>query len=216
MNYRNRNILRVLQLHGSACFVYLIIITCLPECLWRAGRAPHPDLSGAGPLGRITAWRNIISAKKEKIMRLILLTMFLTFVVTGSVSGQSAISSDSLEQKIRKLEQAQVDALLRNDISAMKTNWATDYVVNNPMNEVIEAGKGRIQSGTRTYSSFIRAIERVLIHENTVIVMGQETVVPSGNAPDAGKIIIRRFTNFWMMRDGRWLLTARQATVICP
>jgi hypothetical protein len=149
-------------------------------------------------------------------MRLILLTMFLTFVVTGLVLGQSAISSDSLEQKIRKLEQAQVDALLRNDISAMKTNWATDYVVNNPMNEVIEAGKGRIQSGTRTYSSFIRAIERVLIHENTVIVMGQETVVPSGNAPDAGKTIIRRFTNFWMMRDGRWLLTARQATVICP
>jgi ketosteroid isomerase-like protein len=149
-------------------------------------------------------------------MKLIIFAIILTFVMTGSVSGQSMNQNNALEQKIRKLEQAQVDALLRNDIAAMKKNWATDYVVNNPMNEVIEASKGRIQAGTRTYSSFIRAIERVLVHGNTVIVMGQETVVPSGNAPDAGKTIIRRFTNIWMKRDGKWLLTARQATVICP
>ena len=149
-------------------------------------------------------------------MRSIILTIIFIFVLIGSVSGQSTKSNNALEQEIRKREQAQVDALLRNDIAAMKRNWAPDYVVNNPRNEVIEASKGRIQSGTRTYSSFIRAIERVLIHGNTVIVMGQETVVPSGSAPDAGKTIIRRFTNIWMKRDGRWLLTARQATVICP
>ena len=124
--------------------------------------------------------------------------------------------NNALEQEIRALEQVQVDALLRNDIAAMKRNWATDYVVNNPRNEVVEASKGRIASGTRTYSSFIREVERVLIHGNTVIVMGQEIVVPSGTAPDAGKTIIRRFTNIWMKRDGKWLLTARQATVICP
>jgi len=124
--------------------------------------------------------------------------------------------NNALEQEIRTLEQAQVDALLRNDIAAMKRNWATDYVVNNPLNEVVEASKGRIASGTRTYSSFIREVERVLIHGNTVIVMGQEIVVPSGTAPDAGKTIIRRFTNIWMKRDGKWLMTARQATVICP
>ena len=124
--------------------------------------------------------------------------------------------NNALEQEIRTLEQAQVDSLLRNDIAAMKRNWATDFVVNNPRNEVVEASKGRIASGTRTYSSFIREVEKVLIHETTVIVMGQEIVVPSGTAPDAGKTIIRRFTNIWMKRDGKWLLTARQATVICP
>ena len=149
-------------------------------------------------------------------MRLIVLAIVLTLPMTGSVSGQSTKSNNALEQEIRNREQAQVDALLRNDIAGMKRNWAPDYVVNNPRNEVIEASKGRIQSGTRTYSSFIREIERVLIHGNTVIVMGQETVVPSGAAPDAGKTIIRRFTNIWMKRDGKWLLTARQATVVCP
>jgi len=121
-----------------------------------------------------------------------------------------------LEQEIRILEQTQVDALLRKDIAAMRRNWAADFVVNNPRNEVVEASKGRIASGARTYSSFIREVERVLIHGNTVIVMGQEIVVPSGTAPDAGKTINRRFTNIWMKRDGEWLLTARQATEICP
>ena len=153
---------------------------------------------------------------KERIMRLIVTVIVLTLTMTGSVSGQSTKSNKALEQEIRKREQAQVDALLRNDIAVMKRNWAPDYVVNNPRNEVIEASKGRIQSGTRTYSSFIRSIERVLIHGNTVIVMGQETVVPSGAALDAGKTILRRFTNIWMKRNGKWLLTARQATVICP
>ncbi len=139
----------------------------------------------------------------------------VALVLACSASGQSTKENDALEQEIRHREQAQVDALLKHDIAAMKQNWAADYVVNNPLNQVVEASKGRIQSGTRTYSSFVRDIERVLVHENTVIVMGQETVVPSGDASDAGKTIVRRFTNVWMLRGGKWLLTARQATVIC-
>lgn len=148
-------------------------------------------------------------------MRLIVLAIFVTFVVTGSVSAQSAKQNNVLELKIRKLEQAQIDALLRNDLAAMRKNWANDYVVNNPFNEAIDASRGRIQAGTRTYSSFVREVERVLIHSNTVIVMGRETVVPKGPWPDAGKTVNRRFTNVWMKRDGKWLLTARQASVIC-
>ena len=139
----------------------------------------------------------------------------IAFVLACPASGQSTRQNDALEKEIRHREQAQVDALLKHDIAAMKRNWAADYVVNNPLNEVVDASKGRIQSGTRTYSSFSRDIERVLIHENTVIVMGQETVVPSGTASDAGRTIVRRFTNIWMLREGKWLLTARQATVIC-
>ena len=38
--------------------------------------------------------------------------------------------NNALEQEIRALEQVQVDALLRNDIAAMKRNWEPDYVVN--------------------------------------------------------------------------------------
>jgi len=150
------------------------------------------------------------------MMKLTLLAAAFVFVLSGSMSGQGAKMNSALEQKIRKLEQAQVDTLLRSDLAAMRSNWAKDYVVNNPFNVAVDASKGPIQAGTLTYSSFTREIERVLIHENTVIVMGSETVVPKGTSPDAGKTIHRRFTNIWMKREGKWLLTARHASVICP
>ena len=148
-------------------------------------------------------------------MKLILLAAAFIFAVSGSMSGQSAKQNGALEQEIRKLEQAQVDALLRGELTAMKSNWAKDYVVNNPFNVAVDASAGPIAAGTLTYSSFIREVERVLIHGNTVIVMGRETVVPKGTSTDAGKTINRRFTNIWMKRDGKWLLTARHASVVC-
>src|SRR5262245_12014270 len=121
-----------------------------------------------------------------KLMPLAAILAILSFTVPGLVLAQGAKKNDALEQAIRKLEQAEIDALLRNDLAAMRSNWAKDYVVNNPFNKVVDASKGPIQAGTLTYSSFIREIERVLIHGNTVIVMGRETVVPKGTSPDAG------------------------------
>ena len=145
---------------------------------------------------------------------IVFMTAFLVFASNTAI-GQSVKQNEKLEQEIRKLEQAQVDALLRSDLAAMRSNWAKDYLVNNPFNVAIDASKGPIQAGTLTYSSFIREIERLLIHGNTVIVMGRETVVPKRTSPDAGKTINRRFTNIWMKRRGKWLLIARHASVIC-
>ena len=147
-------------------------------------------------------------------MKLMLLTAVLIFIIPSFVLAQ-AKHSNALEQEIRKLEEEQVDALLRDDVAAMKRNWAEDYVVNNPFNQAVDARQGPIQAGTLRYSSFIREIERVLIRGEVVIVMGRETVVPKGTSPDAGKTINRRFTNIWMKRKGKWLLTARHANVIC-
>lgn len=148
-------------------------------------------------------------------MRFILFAIVVTLTVAGSVLGQSAKQNSALEQTIRKLEQEEVDALLRGDLAALQAHWAEDYTVNNPFNQVVKASRGPIRAGTLTYSSFVREIESVLIHGNTVIVMGRETVVPKGSSPDAGKTIRRRFTNVWMKRKGKWLLTARHASVIC-
>ena len=88
-----------------------------------------------------------------------------------------------------------------------------DFKVNNSFNEIDKAD--RIRTGAVRYSSFLREIESVQIHGNTVIVMGQETVTPKENSPDAGKTIKRRYTNIWMMRQGRWRLIERYASVIC-
>jgi ketosteroid isomerase-like protein len=146
-------------------------------------------------------------------MRLILLAVALTISITGLVSGQSAKQRAAIEQEIRRLDVAHADAILRGDLAALDKLWTKDFKVNNPFNEIDQAD--RIRTGAVTYASFSRVPEAVLIHGDTVIVMGREEVVPKGNSPEAGKTINRRYTNIWMMRSGKWRLIARHASVIC-
>ncbi len=147
-------------------------------------------------------------------MKMIL--VFFTFsVLVINIYGQNDSLNVSIEQEIRKLEQKEVDALLRNDLDEMQTLWSEDYIVNNPRNKVGKAKDGPIRAGIRTYSSFIREIEAISIHGKTVIVMGNETVVPNDKSPETGKTINRRFTNIWMNENGIWLLVGRHANQIC-
>jgi ketosteroid isomerase-like protein len=146
-------------------------------------------------------------------MRLILLALVVA-MAPGLVSAQSAKQKVVIEQEIRRLDVAHADAVLRGDSAALDKLWTEDFTVNNPFNEIDRAD--RIRTGAVTYSSFVREPEAVLIHGETVIVMGRETVVPKGTSPDAGKTINRRYTNIWMKRAGTWRLVARHASVICP
>ena len=133
-------------------------------------------------------------------------------------SAQSANANDAVEGEIRRLERAEADGLLHKDIAALETIWAEDFTVNNPRNSI---SRGRnevvalIRNGTIDYSSFVREIEAVLFHGDTVIVMGAETITPVGKAPFAGQTVRRRFTHFWMKTNGEWRLSARHANVIC-
>ncbi|MDQ3685316.1 MAG: nuclear transport factor 2 family protein [Acidobacteriota bacterium] len=148
------------------------------------------------------------------MMRLILLVAALIVLAPGLVLAQSAKQKAAIEQEIRKLDLAHADAILRGDLAALDKLWTEDFRVNNPFNEIDKAD--RIRTGAVTYSSFVREPESILIHGNTVIVMGRETAVPKGSSPDTGKTIKRRYTNIWMKRQGKWRLVARHASVICP
>lgn len=146
-------------------------------------------------------------------MRLFLLGIALIALSPGLVLAQSAKQKAAIEQEIRKLDLAHADAVLRGDSAALDKLWTEDFRVNNPFNEIDKAD--RIRTGVVTYSSFVREPEAILVHGDTVIVMGRETVVPKGTSPEAGKTIKRRYTNIWMKRKGRWRLVARHASVIC-
>ena len=147
-------------------------------------------------------------------MRLIYLAVVFVVFVAGSASAQSAKQKAKIEQEIRRLDLAHAEAVLRGDLAALDKLWTEDFKVNNPFNQIDRAD--RIRTGAVTYSSFIREPETVLIHGNTIIVMGREIVVPKGNSPESGKTINRRYTNIWMKRSGNWRLVARHASVICP
>ncbi len=151
-------------------------------------------------------------------MKFILLAAVVTFVLPVLVFGQSA-KQIKLEQEIRKLDAAEADAILNKDVAALDKITVEDFTVNAPGNTVIigrKAVAALIQNGVIDYSSFVREIQTILFHGDTVIVMGLETIKPVGKAPFAGQTVRRRFTNFWMKRKGKWLLTARHASVICP
>ena len=152
-------------------------------------------------------------------MKSILFVAIVILVATSFAFGQSAKRNDALEQEIRKLDMAEADAVLRQDLAALEKMWMEEYTVNAPNSQV---AKGRAEvlkifrAGIATYSSFVREIESVVFHGDTAIVMGLETVKPIGNAPLAGQTVRRRYTNIWMKKKGKWHLAARHANVICP
>ncbi|HKG58555.1 MAG TPA: nuclear transport factor 2 family protein [Pyrinomonadaceae bacterium] len=146
-------------------------------------------------------------------MRLLYLAAVLTVLVPGLGSAQGVKQKAAIEQEIKRLDVAHADAILRGDLAALDQLWTSDFKVNNPFNEIDRAD--RIRTGAVTYSSFIREPKSVLIHRDTVTVIGREIVVPKGNSPDAGKTVNRRYTNIWMKRSGKWRLVARHASVIC-
>jgi len=152
-------------------------------------------------------------------MKLVVLAVIATFVIPVFVVGQSAKQNGALETEIRRLDQAEADGLLHKDVPALEQLWAEDFTVNNPRNGITTGRKevvALIRNGTIDYASFVREIETILFHGDTVIVMGRETIQPVGKAPFAGQTVHRRYTHFWMKIQGRWLLTARHANVICP
>ncbi|MDQ3131891.1 MAG: nuclear transport factor 2 family protein [Acidobacteriota bacterium] len=151
-------------------------------------------------------------------MKLILLATVVVFVATGLVSGQSVKQNDTLEQKIRSLDMAQAEAMLRMDRPALEKLWAEDFTTNSPRNQIIKGRKElfeTLRADNVKYSSLVRDIEYVMVHGNTVIVMGLETIIRTGDIPLSGQTVRRRFTNVWMKRKGKWQEVARHANVIC-
>lgn len=148
-------------------------------------------------------------------MKTVLAVFLLHFGLAHASFGQQSTSSQKVEQEIRRLEQQQVEHLLQGNVEGLEQQGAPEYVVTNPFNQAVKASQGPVRQAALTYSAFTRDVEKVLQHGHTVIVMGAETVVPSGTSADAGQMIRRRFKNGWMNTTGKWLLVARHASVVC-
>ncbi len=110
------------------------------------------------------------------------------------------------------------NALIVDDRAAFAGLLAPDLVVNNPQNGIsIPGGTARRDAaGLISYSRYVRSIEYAGKLGDMVLLMGDEQVIPKGRAPMAGKEVRRRFTDVWKSISGRWVLAARQATIIAP
>src|ERR1035438_9773804 len=134
-------------------------------------------------------------------------------------AANSEVAAAAKEPKIDSVLEAVnvIDAaLIKDDHAAFAALLAKDLVVNNPQNSIsIRGATGRRNtSGQISYTSYVRSIEYAGMLGEMVLLMGDERVVPKGNAPMAGKEVRRRFSDIWKMESGHWLLAPRQATII--
>ncbi|HLO91389.1 MAG TPA: nuclear transport factor 2 family protein [Lentimicrobium sp.] len=145
-----------------------------------------------------------------------LLLILMLFLTAQLLSAQS--DTIALREEIRKLDMEHATAIFEGDAVALDRLMDDDITVNHPTNRIVKEKKellDLINQGVIRYTSFDRYPEKFLFFKDMVVVMGHETVVPAKGAPNEGKSIQRRYTNVWMMRDGKWRLTFRHANNEC-
>jgi hypothetical protein len=138
-------------------------------------------------------------------------TLFTILLVTICLIVNAQSKS---EQEIRKLESQEAAAMLKGDTITLTKLWSPGYVVNNPVNMVVDVPtiKWLIRTGKIDYTSFDRIVEKITFVDNAAIVMGREVTTPEKNTENAGKTVTRRYTDVWLKTKNEWRLIARQAT----
>lgn len=143
------------------------------------------------------------------------LVSVLVLCGTASFAQQLQLPEDpALREQIRKLDLAHAEAIFRGDKEALRQLLPDDHSVNHPTNRIVQEKAELlklIDEGVVRYTRFERRPEKFLFYKDCVVVMGDETVVPAPGAPNAGKVLRRRYTNAWMQHDGKWLLAFRHA-----
>lgn len=124
----------------------------------------------------------------------------------------------NIEQEIRALEQTEVKAVLEKDSAMLLKLWDKNFVVNNPENMVVFPGTTTLDRPVlrQPRGSFDRVVEHVIVRDDVVFSMGNETVGPLSKDNVSGPPIKRRYTHVWMKENDTWKLVARHANVICP
>lgn len=128
---------------------------------------------------------------------------------------QAAVLDEKIAAVMYAIEKVDA-ALIADEYAVFAAALAPELVVNNPVNIVAPSALVRQLNadGRISYSQYERLIEHASLRGDMVLLMGEETVVPKGQNPLAGQTVRRRFTELWRPEGEKWLLTARQATIV--
>ncbi|HIB48547.1 MAG TPA: nuclear transport factor 2 family protein [Flavobacteriaceae bacterium] len=153
-------------------------------------------------------------------MKLTKITAFGIFTLLFAFSILSCknevVNKSSAVDELKKMERLQVQGILEKDSSMIRKILANDVIVNAPSNSVVDLNMAMeaLKLGYIDYTSYEQKIDEIKIIENIGIVMGLETVMPTGLTGKAGTTEKRRFTDIWMYKNNQWVMIARQATNI--
>jgi ketosteroid isomerase-like protein len=149
--------------------------------------------------------------------RTITTLLLLLSCITTHAAAQATQRDSLAEARIRALDNEERLAALKLDYTALERLWSEHFVVNAPSNQIMpnrNAVLDWFRKGMTTRSSYDRKIELVRVDGDIAIVMGEETLTPTANAPHAGRVVRRRFTNIWKKEGDVWRLWARHANVV--
>ncbi|MGB4767336.1 MAG: nuclear transport factor 2 family protein [Rugosibacter sp.] len=107
-------------------------------------------------------------------------------------------------------------AILAHDEVVFSDTFTDDAVVNNPFNKIARKADAvkNLRIKLIDYATLDRSIEYAAIRgSHDVVLMGEETLTPVGQARFAGKQVRRRTTEVWTDESGQWKLAIRQATI---
>lgn len=138
----------------------------------------------------------------------------LLVLLSLEATAQQLPEDLALKEQIRALDLAHADAIFRGDRAKLEELLPDDHTVNHPTNRIVQEKSellNLIGNGVIRYTRFERRPEKFLFYKDLVVVMGDETVVPASGAPNEGAILRRRYTNAWMLQDGKWRLAFRHA-----
>lgn len=130
--------------------------------------------------------------------------------------GHSAANEESL----RYADAEQMRIIVDEDATAQQVFMHPNYMINAPSNRILRKAQlvAMLAKGDMSSEKFSRTIEAVSITGSVGIVMGQETVTPTLNSQlgkqFGRKPLTRRFTNVFLLENGKWRFLARQATVV--
>jgi len=143
--------------------------------------------------------------------------LFLTLLAGAAPAYSQVYDPSPTDARIVAAMAARKRMEMPKDLKEMEELFAPDLIVNSPINKAVTRANvlERMRSGAIAYEPENAQVnmELVAARDNSVVMMGEEVLTPTGSAPFAGKRIRRRFTDVWKPLNGKWVLAIRQATI---
>ena len=149
-----------------------------------------------------------------------LLALIVASLLIAQGARRASEDARSTKQEIKRLYDYETDLILHSDVAGMDHFYPDDFVVTNPFNQFINKAKvlERVRTHIIRYKIYTRQFDYFHRYGDTVVVVGSELVVPAedANRTDAGQTVHRRFTEFWVLRNGQWQKVVRHANNVGP
>jgi hypothetical protein len=139
-------------------------------------------------------------------------------VMTGAASAQqNPWDDDPNVRAVLAQRRVSLEAMMAGTMSAETERYSTTFVANTPNNSVVPGDVllELFTQGSISYDYVEQTIDYAGSHgPDVVVVMGEEIVVPGAGLANAGKRIVRRFTDVFRRENGEWRHDLRHANVL--